>query len=245
MSDRASVRRSHGLAVKARARCFLGHYVNLASKYLAQSVGVGAKPHGNGLVFDALYVHQPRRNGFFEVEGSALNRYRIEFYPCEGVGHLSIHGSFLIMVESVAVCVRALTGGTDTIGVSVPHHSDSRFVSGNSNSKSTNYILCRAGELCGVSVYGCMQNAFDRIASLVSARFANQSACRDFPPCCAANLPLSASADGGLYSGHGFSSFPHGAAYRGAVLARLSGPRSPSLLALRSVSADRSCEVAA
>lgn len=72
----------------------------------------------------------------------------------------------------------------------------------------------------------------------------SESACRDFPPCCAANLPLSADADGGLYSGHGFSSFPHGTAYRGAVLARLSGPRSP-LLALRLASADRSCGVSA
>lgn len=72
----------------------------------------------------------------------------------------------------------------------------------------------------------------------------SESACRDFPPCCAANLPLLPMCGGGLYSGHGFSAFPHGAAYRGAVLARLSGPRSP-LLALRSVSADRSCGVAA
>lgn len=243
MSDRASVLRSHGLAVKARARSFLGHYVNLASKYLAQSVGVGAKPHGDGLVFDALYVHQPRRNGFFEVEGSALNRYRIEFYTCEGVDKSS-HGSVSLTVKSAGACGCALTVGPGVSQAPGPHYSDSRFASGNRNPKFINYILCHTHEGRGVSLYGCMTKAFIHIAGLVPPHFANQSACRDFPPCCAANLPLLPMCGGGLYSGHGFSSFPHGAAYRGAVLARLSGPRSP-LLALRSVSADRSCGVAA
>lgn len=243
MSDRASVLRFHGLTVKARARHRLGRNVDLTSKHFAQSVSVGAKPHGDSVVFSALQAHQPRRNGFFEVEGSSLNRYRIEFYTCEGVDKSS-HGSVFLTVKSAADCDRALTVGPGVSQAPGPHHSDTRFVSRNLNPKLLNYILCRMREGRGVSLYGCLTKAFIHIAGLVSPHFANQSACRDFPPCCAANLPLSAGADGGLYSGHGFSSFPHGAAYRGAVLARLSGPRSP-LLALRSVSADRSCGVAA
>ena len=74
----------------------------------------------------------------------------------------------------------------------------------------------------------------------------SKTASRAGSTCGARNLPLSAGADGGLYSGHGaFPPARHGSAYRGAVQARKSGPRTSPLLGLRSAFAGRSCGAAA
>ena len=86
---------------------------------------------------------------------------------------------------------------------------------------------------------------------IIAGRGVNQfdqskTASRAGSTCGARTLPLPPVCGGGLYSGQGALIPParHGSAYRGAVLARESGPRS-SLLRLRSAFAGRNCGVAA
>ena len=176
----------------------------------------------------------PSRNQFIQFDG-AFKSATADTLTQPGIKAIlcAKHGSD--MLDHLAIGGQA-AGSVDLFGIKMraPLGNDVEFNHGDGGDRRCSHVFLRS--------HGCVRSGFrprtDGWDGCSQASVPHQSACRDFLPCCAANSPLSAVADGGLYSGHGVMSFPHGAAYRGAVLARLSGPRS-LLLALRSVIAAR------